>query len=71
LPYEGHLDTVFQVFAYLGQHHNTRVVFDPTYPEVEMRAFSKTDWKSMSGDVKELLPSDAPIHHGEEVDVCL
>jgi hypothetical protein len=31
LPPEGHLDDVFHVFAYLGLHHNSRVVFDPTY----------------------------------------
>jgi hypothetical protein len=31
-PREGHLEAVFHVFAYLGLHHNARVVFDPTYP---------------------------------------
>jgi hypothetical protein len=30
LPREGHLEAVFHVFAYLGLHHNARVVFDPT-----------------------------------------
>jgi hypothetical protein len=29
LPREGPLEAVFHVFAYLGLHHNTRVVFDP------------------------------------------
>jgi hypothetical protein len=28
LPREGHLEAVFHVFAYLGLHHNARVVFD-------------------------------------------
>jgi hypothetical protein len=32
LPREGHLGDVFHVFAYLGLHHNARVVFDLTYP---------------------------------------
>jgi hypothetical protein len=68
---EGHLDGVFHVCAYLAQHHNTRVVFDPSYPEVDMRAFIKTDWKSMYGDVKELFPSDSPTPHGKEVDLRL
>jgi hypothetical protein len=49
------------VFAYLGIHHNTRSVFDPTYPTVDMGNFIKTDWKSMYGDVKEMIPSDAPV----------
>jgi hypothetical protein len=31
LPREGHLEALLHVFAYLGIHHNKRVVFDPTY----------------------------------------
>jgi hypothetical protein len=44
-------------------------VFDPTYPFVEMGTFFKTDWKSMYGDAKEIIPSDAPVSHGKEVDL--
>jgi hypothetical protein len=36
-----------------------------------MVTFIKTDWKSMYGDVKETIPSDAPVPHGKEVDLCL
>jgi hypothetical protein len=71
LPREGHLEAVFHVFAYLGLHHNARVVFDPTYPAVDMGTFIKTDWKSMYGDVKEMIPSDAPIPRGNEVNLRL
>jgi hypothetical protein len=70
-PREGHLEAVFHVFAYLVLHHNARVVFDPTYPAVDMGTFIKTDWKSMYGDVKEMIPSDAPIPRGKEVDLRL
>jgi hypothetical protein len=66
-PGEGHLEAVFHVFAYLGLHHNARVVFNPTYPDVYMGTFIKTDWKAMYGDVKEMIPSDAPIPRGKEV----
>jgi hypothetical protein len=71
LPLEGHLEAVFHVFAYLGLHHNARVVFDPTHPAVDMGTFIKTDWKSMYGDVKEMTPSDAPIPRGKEVELRL
>jgi hypothetical protein len=71
LPREGHLEAVFHVFAYLGLHQNARVVFDPTYPAVDMGTFIKTDWKSMYGDVKEIIPSDAPIPRVKEVDLRL
>jgi hypothetical protein len=42
LPRESHLDAVFHVFAYLALHHNSRVVFNPTYPSVDIGAFIKT-----------------------------
>jgi hypothetical protein len=59
------------VFAYLGLYHNARVVFDPTFPSVGMGTFIKTDWKSMYGDVKEIIPSDATVPSGKEIDVRL
>jgi hypothetical protein len=62
---------VFHVFAKLTMYHNSRVVFDPTYPSVDMGAFIKTDWKSMYGDVKEMIPPDAPAPCGKEVDLRL
>jgi hypothetical protein len=71
LPREGHLESVFRVFAYLGLHHNARAVFDPTYPSVDTGTFIKTYWKSMYGDVKEMIPSDAPVYRGKEVDLRL
>jgi hypothetical protein len=68
---EGHLEAVFHVFAYLGLHHNARVVFDPTYPFVDMGTFIKTDWKSMHGDMKEMITSDPHVSHGKEVGLRL
>jgi hypothetical protein len=71
LPCEGHLKAFFHVLAYLGRHNNVRVVFDPTYPDVDMVTFIETDGKSMYGDVKEIIPSDAPVSCGKEVDLRL
>jgi hypothetical protein len=71
VPREGHLEAVLHVFAYLRLHHNARVVFDPKYPSVDIGNFIKTDWKSMYGDVKEMIPSDAPVSRGKEVDLRL
>jgi hypothetical protein len=70
-PLEGHLEAVFHVVAYLGLHHNARFVFDPTYPTVDIGIFITTDWKAMYGDVKEMIPSDAPSPRGKEVDFLL
>jgi hypothetical protein len=71
MPREGHLDAVFHVFAYLALYHNSRVVFDPNYPSVDMGAFIKTDCKSMYGDVKGIIPPDAPAPRGKEADLRL
>jgi hypothetical protein len=70
LPRKFHLEDVFHVFSYLGLHHNARVVFDPTYPSVDMGTFIKTDWKSIHGE-KEMIPSDARVPHGNEFDLSL
>jgi hypothetical protein len=32
LPRAGHLEAVFQIFAYLNMKHNTLMAYDPTYP---------------------------------------
>jgi hypothetical protein len=40
---EGQFDAVYHLFAYLSLHHNAIVVFDPIYPNIDMRAFIKTD----------------------------
>jgi hypothetical protein len=71
LPREGHLEAVFYVFAYLGLHHNARVVFDPTYHSADMVTFINTDWKSMYGDEKEMIPSHARIPRVKEMDFRL
>jgi hypothetical protein len=68
---EGHLDAVYHLFAYLSLHHNARVVFDPTYPDVYMRAFIKTDWKPMYGDVKEAIPPNDPVTRVKAIDLRL
>jgi hypothetical protein len=68
---EGHLDAVYHLFAYLFLHHNARVVFDPTYPDVDIRAFIKTDWKPIYGDVKEASPPNSPVTRVNAIDLRL
>ena len=46
LPREGHLAQVFHIFAYLKKHHNSALVFDPSYPDVNIDTFPKHDCKS-------------------------
>ena len=44
LPREGHLKALLQIFAYLKKHHNTKMVYDPSQPEIDKAAFERKDW---------------------------
>ena len=68
---EGHLEEVFHIYSYLNCKHNSRKVFDPTYPEIDMSNFKECDWKSFYGDCKEAIPSNAPLPRGKEIDLRL
>jgi hypothetical protein len=52
MPREGHLEAVFHLFNYLEKKHNARVVFDPTYPMIDMSDFKECDWKQFYGGIK-------------------
>ena len=71
LPREGHLDAVFHMFAHLEHRHNARLVFDPSYPVIDISVFKDCDWKHFYGDVKETIPPNALLLCGKEVDVRL
>jgi hypothetical protein len=38
-PREGHLETALHIMSYLSQKHNTSLIFDPTYPKIDMGQF--------------------------------
>lgn len=40
MPREGHLDVGLHVFVYLRNKHNTRMVFDPTYQDIDYLTLS-------------------------------
>ena len=68
-PHERHLEAVFHVFAYLKKKHNVRMVFDPTYPDIDMSVFTKHDWTSFYGGIKESIPTDRREPRGKEVNL--
>ena len=52
---EGHLSQVFHIFTYLKKHHNSALLFDPSYPDVNIDTFSKHYWANFYGDIKEAM----------------
>jgi hypothetical protein len=72
LPREGHMNAIYHLYAYLKDHRDFVIALDPTYPEIDYRAFNDgADWKSFYGDVKEPLPPNAPEEKGCELVVRL
>ena len=73
LPCEGHLDQALHILAYLKNHHNEELVFDPTYPEIDESTFDIKDWTTSEfGNVqgKEELPPNHPEARGDGFVKC-
>jgi hypothetical protein len=69
LPREGHLEALLHLFAYLDKKHNARIIFDPSYPTIDMTVFKECDWKHFYGNVHEAIPPNAPPPRGKDVDL--
>jgi hypothetical protein len=70
-PCEGHLETALHIISYLSQKHNTRLIFDLTYPKIDIRQFPQYNWTEFYGNVKEAIPMDMPEPLGKDIDVCM
>ena len=46
--------------SYLHLKHTSCLLFDPTYPTLDVCDFDQYDWNNRYGDVKEAVPSNAP-----------
>jgi hypothetical protein len=62
LPREGHFEAVLHIFGWLKCKHGSHMVFDPTYPIIDMSVFKQCDWKEFYRDIREPIPGDAPSH---------
>ena len=64
LPRVGHFNMVLHIFAYLKSKHNSRIVFDPTTPQITEGTFKRHTWVNFYGDISEALPRNAPTPKG-------
>jgi len=55
--------------GYLRLKHNSRLIFDPTYPDIDHSAFPEYDWTEFYGDVVEAIPPDMPPPLGKDIDL--
>ena len=61
-PRLGHLEVLYNVFAYLKKHPDMgRLAYDSKAPDVDESDFVQgADWKDLYGDVEEALPPRMP-----------
>ena len=67
MPREGHLEAAIHVMSYLHLKHNSRLVFDLTYPTLDVCDSDQYDWTTCYGDFKEAVPSNVPKPLGRSV----
>jgi hypothetical protein len=67
-PREGHLNAVYNIFAYLEKHVEVSMAFNDKMPRIDETAFHQSDWtESIYGDVEEEVPPNAPKPLGNPV----
>ena len=57
------------VMAHVGQSYNSRLVYDPTYPEIDHSVFKECNWSEFYGDAMELISLNVPEPQGKKVDI--
>ena len=53
-PRDGHFEALLQIFAYLKSHHSARIVFDPSYPDIDKAFNERRDWSDFYNVDKEV-----------------
>ena len=67
----GHLDAALHVVSYLKMKHNARMVYDPSYPKIDITDFKTNYWTEFYGPVKGPIPLNALPPRGKPVDLCM
>ena len=70
MPRRGHLVNTLHGMSCLKIKHNSMLVLDPTYPDIEIDHFqTEHDRAPFYGDVEEALPPNAPKPLGKHVNL--
>ena len=69
LPREGHFNAAVHVMAHVHQRYNSRLVYNPLYPEIDHSAFKKYNCSESYQCAKEAIPMNTAEHQGKEIDI--
>ena len=67
LPWRGHLEQLYHMFAYLKANPKRKLYLDPQHLQVDERSFQSYDWYDFYRDAEEAVPGDLPPPRGESV----
>ena len=71
-PREGHIEAVYDIFAFLKTHPRLNIVLDPRPVPLDENAFANVElsaWRDLYGDVAEELPPKMPAPLGNTLDI--
>ena len=57
--------------GYQKVKHNSRLVFDPSYPKIDHSNFQEYDWTDFFKGAVEAIPCNAPPPRQKEVHLCM
>ena len=66
-PREGHLDAIYQIFAYLKRHDRSTLVFDDAEIMIDEKLFTKVNWEDFYEEREEEIPPNMPKPRGKPV----
>ena len=66
-PWQGHLEQVYHIFAYLKKYNRSSLVLDWTEPHLDESMFREVEWKEYYPGAKEPEPPNAPKTRGKAV----
>ena len=56
----------FTCFLISKKYHSSRLVLDPSYPDIDLDKFPRYNWKQFYGNVEEVLPKNVPKPIGKK-----
>ena len=71
MPRQGHLEAELHIMVYLNLSHNSRLAFDPSYPNINQTIFQEWNWTDFYEGAVEAIPPNAPLLRGKEFDLCM
>ena len=68
---EVYLGAAVHVMAHVGQRYKSRLVYDPSYPQIDHSDLRNCDWSEFYRDAEEAIPMNTPEARVKEVYICI